>query len=707
MELLYIWIEDYKNIYHQGFNFSPRYRFEFNSKTNELTSKENVNVLHDKFFGDKISNVTAIVGDNGSGKTTLLNFILNWIGNFNVKQIIVTKNSQNKIIASCHSKLNVFSPNYDVINYAEDSLNYLENINIAPIFISFSLTKTDNHSSNIYHNKLNYSTSCLLEEIDNIKDKGQTTLTEYWKNENYRIVDFQETQAFKIIEDMLGKTGLDKWHIFPKFQYSEVYKYMEIFNQSEIYNSHYSMLEISKLNKSELKTELILVFYFSIIAFLLKKGKENIQDYQQLSKNTNLHSSITQFLTQNNIDFQNSFEKIINLKFIFELIEKKYFDELFTIIKNKDPENKTKLITWFVFVKKIIKILKIKKDNENKFIEEVNKIIISEKYDNIITLIEFIKNIQDIDIEFSNNILDVHQLIFEIRLSNTKIKEFTELYLKTIDYQIYGRREYLNIQMSGLSAGEYALIQNFARINEAFPKIVLQRKELLKDPKIEQSQREKIPKTIDSYLLLFDEIELYLHPDWNKQLLYRLLNSLDIISSLPVQVLITTHSPFLCSDLPKENIIFLKKGAKKDKEFDDGISKNGRCLVVKDNEFANLEKTFAQNIHTLLSNSFFLNDGLIGEFAKEKINTIKKYHEKIKKLVEKKETNFDELKSEYETMKHEFYCIQNIIGEEYIAQIIKNHIEEIEEILFGKDYHIKKMIEKFTEKDVLRVLSKL
>lgn len=29
MELLYIWIEDYKNIHHQGFNFSPKYWFEF------------------------------------------------------------------------------------------------------------------------------------------------------------------------------------------------------------------------------------------------------------------------------------------------------------------------------------------------------------------------------------------------------------------------------------------------------------------------------------------------------------------------------------------------------------------------------------------------------------------------------------------------------------------------------------------------------
>lgn len=35
MELLYVLIEDYKNIHHQGFNFSPKYRLEFDkSKCN-------------------------------------------------------------------------------------------------------------------------------------------------------------------------------------------------------------------------------------------------------------------------------------------------------------------------------------------------------------------------------------------------------------------------------------------------------------------------------------------------------------------------------------------------------------------------------------------------------------------------------------------------------------------------------------------------
>ena len=89
MQLLYIWIEDYKNIKRQGFNFSPLHDFEFIVKeerdgkviSGELKDKktdeerEKLKKVYDGFFGKGISNVTAIVGENGSGKSSVLEFI--------------------------------------------------------------------------------------------------------------------------------------------------------------------------------------------------------------------------------------------------------------------------------------------------------------------------------------------------------------------------------------------------------------------------------------------------------------------------------------------------------------------------------------------------------------------------------------------------------------------------------------------------------
>ena len=68
MELVYLWVEDYKNIQKQGFNFSPRFKCEHDENTNELIIDENKNYV--SIFPDN-SNVTAIVGENGSGKSSI------------------------------------------------------------------------------------------------------------------------------------------------------------------------------------------------------------------------------------------------------------------------------------------------------------------------------------------------------------------------------------------------------------------------------------------------------------------------------------------------------------------------------------------------------------------------------------------------------------------------------------------------------------
>ena len=73
LELVYLWVEDYKNIKKQGFNFSPRFECSFDRETLIIDKKNEDEYIKD-FFGDNI-NVTAIVGKNGSGKSSVLDLI--------------------------------------------------------------------------------------------------------------------------------------------------------------------------------------------------------------------------------------------------------------------------------------------------------------------------------------------------------------------------------------------------------------------------------------------------------------------------------------------------------------------------------------------------------------------------------------------------------------------------------------------------------
>ncbi len=79
MKLIYIHVNNYRNfIVDQGFNLSSEFKVHFDSKTKNLTIKENENFIPG-FFGDKRIDVKAIVGENGAGKSSLMEVLLDLI----------------------------------------------------------------------------------------------------------------------------------------------------------------------------------------------------------------------------------------------------------------------------------------------------------------------------------------------------------------------------------------------------------------------------------------------------------------------------------------------------------------------------------------------------------------------------------------------------------------------------------------------------
>ncbi len=185
-------------------------------------------------------------------------------------------------------------------------------------------------------------------------------------------------------------------------------------------------------------------------------------------------------------------------------------------------------------------------------------------------------------------------------------------------------------------------------------------------------------KANEKVLFLFDEPETSLHPNWQKQYINEVTN---LLKKIPKQYhfVFATHSPFLLSDLPKENVIFLEK----DKE-------SGNCKnVTKETEI----NTFGANIHTLLSHGFFMEDGLMGEFAKNKIEEIKKFYDVVKKEDNPKEKYLEE----YNKKINDFENIQSIIGEPFLKTVIKNYLDELEIIFHGKKEFLKNEIKRLQD----------
>jgi hypothetical protein len=107
--------------------------------------------------------------------------------------------------------------------------------------------------------------------------------------------------------------------------------------------------------------------------------------------------------------------------------------------------------------------------------------------------------------------------------------------------------------------------------------------------------------------LFLDEIELCFHPEYQRTFVSKLIQTLrdnHVCESLNVNVILTTHSPFVLSDIPRSNILYLNKGE-----------------IDRENKL----NPFGANVNDLLAKSFFLSGGFMGEFAKSKIESLVQY----------------------------------------------------------------------------------
>lgn len=526
MELVYLWVEDYKNIHQQGFNFSGRYRCDYDHEKNELTIDENKEYVH--IFPDNI-NITAIVGENGSGKSNILEYIiqnllhhvqsnLRTVTFDNNKFVIESYNLTNPTIANNTKIQNIEFKQYEtkktfrnVIQY--ESFHALSDYEI----IYYSLSPFDR--CNIYQSFSQFHYLGVLNEY------GQFNIQDILIKQIKNFIQLSQDEALKKILALLKLPIPETILLNPKdFFYSDEQFWRRICSildiggeglqeefQSKLIELYNQCRDNMDKNSVAKKNFLYLHFFIETMKMLITNSSSKLLFTKQTSDflneyNTDLILAIKHFFTNTFIDEIKNHPN----ESVHNLIDK--FDQISTIELNSHAYTKNPIHNQFV-----INIEKI----DNHFL----------------TLLK------------NTNVIDS----FELSWIN-------------------------NGQHIRLSSGEIAILNLLVNITTALQNAINNHK--------------------SRFIIMLDEIELFLHPKWQKKYMKNIITAIEsVLGSKKCHILLTSHSPFILSDIPKECVNFI-----------------GEKFVH--------EQTFGANIHTLLSNGFFMNDGLMGEFAKEKISQI-------------------------------------------------------------------------------------
>lgn len=588
MQLIYLYVEKYKNIKDQGFNFSSRFTCSFDKDNKQLAITEREDYIKD-FFGKNIE-VTAIVGENGAGKSSIIEFL------------------------AC-SLVGIYSEEIGkyIIVYSDGDECYIK-------------------SSGFNYKELNKNIPTV--ELISIRNYWVNLILPDWGKYNERLN--RELKAMYVMQGGLNRNGYG--FIDKLVSLNETYRELisNVLNEKFLFDSF--DLKVALKDKS----------YINHVAYSESKLKDKFKE---------LLKDLDKLFYLENKDFFN-LDKKINPSSILEYNALMFL--LHFALDNEDDlssECKCFLSDLKYHIQKPKDIF----SQLNKFIGLLRSTIITDEpykqsiYQNFKEQVDAINYLKNKKLVYDK---EIDCLIHKTDLSNNR----------QID-NIIGKTAALSLFEAESNYCSLLIEYDFSNCVTGTSYQALSSGE----KKIFQICIELVYQTIfsrgnkKSLILFSDELEQDLHPEWQRELFLIIVNILNKLlvklnSNLHLHFITTTHSPFILSDIPNQNILFLKKGAQV--------------------EAFKKRNTFGANIHTLLSDGFFMEGGLMGEFAKNKINDL------YESLTNKKSKKYTKIDSQN---------IINLIGEPVLQKELqflhdkKFEIDDIEKEIREHEEAIKKL----------------
>ncbi|MCW6089063.1 ATP-binding protein [Clostridium sporogenes] len=711
MELLYMYIKKFDDsIENQEIIFTNNFDVTLTDGILKVRKKEN-KLSH--LYQPNIKNITVMNGKNGTGKSTILD--------------ILGMNRSDRIDASYMNDSDEIKDEYFILYYlyTEDDGRDIYGIEFIGESIFTEVIKNcEIGSSKDYNNSKICIGIQFYYDGETFKDTNKHFFSKYKSqyeklSENLNIIlisnDINRRERIKYDymaikekdDDYLGKRiylGKDEASMYFMIDKLKKNKSVKFINKSatveindSIENRFYgddSSKEKEEFSKIEKNLNSQLPVYYKKRGFVLSQHKKKLNFQKELTSKEKKEKYILDLcsryiinlfligiygIIQSNNDINKEYYKydkhnkksvILNLN---DDIHNDFVNKLKTTSNSYDILGKpTDLQIEKENLYKIIKYYN-PKDDKKKFIDKLNKLINISRYlnsrlqaqyedeenayedafenliKNILKLkseyfidkhivIPLIKNTQGNNVEYDNNVYDLLNLFKEYRIhEEEKHNQIIHMF---------------NINYNKLSEGENKLIEIFSKLYYAG----------------EKSRENGL------IILLLDEPDQALHPEWNRIFMNLLVDILEK-SKYNVQVVLTTHSPYLLSDMFPQNVYRLKRS---NENYDDKL---------KIDRLSNVEgySCFGANIYDLLSNSFFM-DNSIGEFATKKIKETIEKIDKLNKYTSSKE-------------KEEILVVINNIGEHILRQ-------EIEKKYLVKINEIEKLSnEGKTYEDILKIIS--
>lgn len=579
MELIYLRIQKSKiGINEEEINFSNKFDVKVNNGNIIIEEKES-DIYN--IFGDKISNLSLIVGKNGTGKTTILESIFtngqykkSHLSSFHTLLIYYI----DKIVVS-GEKCNLFWIEFD--SYISKKF---EGLTKSGLYYQFrgKLCKTDLRAKEIrgIEFKENASLVCYLGLQPNIKwvsmkdysdsiiesanltkkavKNGKISDLLYFINNSDNIVNKPELE-FRISSYLPYRSNAQLFYIYHglRNEFDNFDSYMEQFNLKDIraYNVQ------NRLFFPNFKHKHFIINY-------LERKLLNIIEELKITTN----------------------EELIQILDRIVSVRNRYYDYAypFSYWDDKKLNREKDLILYLddcYFESYSSSIDKFLNKRESFLIDAINELIdLTDEYIRFKNAIYAMREILNY-----GHINSSEKLKWKMNIEQINNEENYRLIQDVADYA-----SDIEVKLSKLSDGQGVYCNTFATIFS-----------ILKN------------KNFTDKIIILDEPDSNLHPEWSRNFINDLKNLIDkYLLKGRAQVIITTHSPYIVSDVFKNSVFNLIDEADLNKNNKE--QKNGKRVVIK-----NAKVSFGANIFDLMGDSFFM-EATIGEFAKNTILEISK-----------------------------------------------------------------------------------